>query len=559
VIGGVTPADRNVISGNERGIWFQTSDTNCTVGGNYIGPDATGETAVGNDLYGIDIEQGNNITVGGTSSGARNVISGNGEDGISFDTDTGSGSVTEDVITGNYIGLDAAGNVAMPNNYGIDLNLGSAQTGIQIGGTASGAGNVISGNTADGIIEVGAATGITIQGNFIGTNATGASVIGNGGNGIYFTGAHNTQIDGTDPGAGNIISGNASNGIELSAGSASTIQGNRIGVLADGATAAGNGADGVYLLNSATQDSIGGLTTSAGNIIANNAGDGIEVTQIGMGIPNQNSIRLNSIYNNTKLGIDLDVQGSASGVSPNDPFDADTGPNDLQNYPVITSATGDASSITIAGTFNSVPSSLFVLDFYGTDAADPSGNGEGKQYIGSLNISTDSAGNATFSSTFNVALGYNIYISATATIIGGSDSGDTSEFAQTVKSNIPLPITTPTSNSQQLQTLKTTYQSLLPKVKSASKSAQPALKKSLAAINRQLNSANSLGKNRQHSPPKRPGNPASSPRSRRSSQPQPAQPPRRRSRRRSTPTQRFKPSSPRRQRRLPIQQARFWQ
>jgi hypothetical protein len=119
------------------------------------------------------------------------------------------------------------------------------------------------------------------------------------------------------------------------------------------------------------------------------------------------------------LGIDL----GSTGVTPNDDEDPDTGPNGLQNFPGISSATSGASGTTIAGTLESTPNAGFVLDFYASDGKDPSGSGEGAVYLGDVGVSTDSGGNGLFGVTFPSVKGN--FVTATAT----SGAGDTSEFS----------------------------------------------------------------------------------------------------------------------------------
>lgn len=101
-----------------------------------------------------------------------------------------------------------------------------------------------------------------------------------------------------------------------------------------------------------------------------------------------NAIRGNAIYANANLGIDLGVDG----VDSNDAGDADTGPNNRQNYPVLSSASSNASSTTITGSLNSTPNTQFILDFYASDSCDPSGYGEGGRYLGSDTVTTDGNG-----------------------------------------------------------------------------------------------------------------------------------------------------------------------
>src|SRR5207249_3787738 len=136
----------------------------------------------------------------------------------------------------------------------------------------------------------------------------------------------------------------------------------------------------------ASANSIGGTATGAGNTIAFNVDDGVRV-ESGTGNP----ILSNRIFSNNFLGIDL----GGDGVTPNDPGDADTGPNNLQNAPVLTSATVSGSSfVTVKGTFNSTPNTLFTIEFFTSAQADPSGFGEGQTLLGSFTVTTGATGDA---------------------------------------------------------------------------------------------------------------------------------------------------------------------
>jgi CSLREA domain-containing protein len=178
VIGGTTPADRNLISGNitagtgveiRSGVAEGVASGNSVLG-NYIGTDVTGTLPLGNRAGGV-IVGGNNNVIGGTSVGARNVIAGNGSDGVRIG---GSGNV----VQGNYIGVNVTGVVPLGNSNGLEINNGANNL---IGGISAGSGNVISGNRQEGLqIANSGATGNVVQGNLIGTDATGTVGLGNG-------------------------------------------------------------------------------------------------------------------------------------------------------------------------------------------------------------------------------------------------------------------------------------------------------------------------------------------------------------------------------------------
>ena len=406
-IGGSTADARNIISGNDRfGIRIFGSTGN-TVQGNLIGTDVTGTTAVGNGK-GASIEAASNNTVGGTDPGAGNVISGN-----SIGLHIYLGSATGNTVQGNLIGTDVTGIVAIGNGTGVFIERGSNT----IGGTVPGAGNVISGNTMEGIHIYGkSTTGNLVQGNLIGTEITGTASIGNrNGVMIHYTSGH--IIGGTMPIAGNVISGNNNVGVLIYNASENLIQGNSIGTDVTGTLSNGNSGNGVETDGWSGNNAIGGTTNVAGNIIAFNGGDGVSVTypfDIG------NAILSNSIFSNAGLGIDL----SPDGVTPNDVGDADTGANNLQNFPILTSSTS-GSSTTIEGTLNSTPDTVFRLEFFSNTASDPTGYGEGENFLGSTDVTTNVTGDTTFAVTFPTAVPAGQFVSATAT----DPNNNTSEFS----------------------------------------------------------------------------------------------------------------------------------
>ena len=382
---------------------------------NYLGTNAAGTAASGNTT-GVMIRNGaTGNTVGGTAAGTGNVVSGNTGDGIDI-WDVGT---SNNVVLGNLVGLNAAGTADVANQgNGIGLYAGINNT---IGGTAAGAGNVISGNWFDGIGI--ASNGTVVQGNLIGVTASGNTALDNGGDGIAIDTASGVTIGGTTAGARNVISGNSAAGIDITDASSTgiVIMGNLIGVGADGSTAVGNGMAGINILNLAANNMIGGTIAGAGNTIANNTGDGVRLaTTAGSG----NAILGNSIYNNTTNGIDL----KNDGLTANDANDVDSGTNGLQNFPVLTIAVTDGTHLTVAGTFNSVASKTYRLEFFSNTAADASGNGEGQTYLGFVSVTTDGSGNATFNTTLNAVVAAGAFISATAT----DPTNNTSEFAANV-------------------------------------------------------------------------------------------------------------------------------
>ena len=186
------------------------------VEGNYVGTDASGTHARPNNDTGIITNIGGNNTIGGTVTGAGNLVSGNGK-GIILDVSNSN------LVVGNLVGTDSTGNLPLGNEYGIEV-LGSSNT---IGGlTGTGAGNVVSANLFDGII-IASGTGNLIEGNDVGTNAAGTAALGNGAFGAIDVRSGPNTVGGTTAGAGNLVSGNLSNGIILeSSASAVLVAGN---------------------------------------------------------------------------------------------------------------------------------------------------------------------------------------------------------------------------------------------------------------------------------------------------------------------------------------------
>ncbi len=355
-------------------------------------------------------------------TGGGSTISGlviNRFDGYGIVLSTGGNNT----IQGNYIGTNVAGDTALGNaNDGIHIEGGSSNN--LIGGSTAAARNIVSAND-DGIAVAGPGTsGNVIKGNYIGTNAAGTAALGNVDDGIViYSDASNTTIGGDAPGEGNLVSGNGSDGIQVGSATTTvsdiTIQGNLIGTDATGTSALANTQTGIDV-EDGTNILIGGISASAGNTIAFNNVNGIEAN------PGINSSLLsNTIFANTGLGIDRDVDG----VTLNDAGDADA----VQNYPVLTSALTDVSSIIIDGSLNSKASTTFRIEFFASAAADATGYGEGETYLGFTTVTTDGAGNATFSTPIAAAVPAGQFITATATEdLGGGNYGDTSEFAQNV-------------------------------------------------------------------------------------------------------------------------------
>ncbi len=181
---------------------------------------------------------------------------------------------------------------------------------------------------------------------------------------------------------------------------------------------------GIWITNSSSNNTIGGTAAGAGNTIAYNQSGGVFVGSSDTDPSTGNAILSNSIYANGALGIDM----GADGVTPNHVGGLIPGPNGFENYPVLSAAVSSGGTTKIKGTLNAADSTTLTIQFFANATADPSGHGQGQTYLGSIAVTTNSSGNATFTATFSVAVPTGQFISATATDPGGN----TSEFSQDV-------------------------------------------------------------------------------------------------------------------------------
>jgi len=386
-IGGALAGEGNVISANAQGgINLSGGTTASTIFGNYIGMDVTGINPLPNNAGGVHISDTTFITVGGPNPGQKNIISSNGT--IPFggtNVDIG-GDAHDNTIQGNWIGLDAAGNSVPDVGFGFNIrgydNL--------IGGPNPGEGNVISAHGTAGMVfdngeHPGAPpfiSGNKLQGNFIGTDSTGAVL----------------------PGYGN------------------------------------GGLGGVLLVFGAQDNLVGGTVAGEGNVIAGNSGEGVFILGIptfGGTDPVRNAILGNSIHDNTGLGIEhaVDSDGNLApdqhvGPDPNDPLDPDAGPNDYLNHPIIYNISPAGPGIVNVDYFLDVPANDYRVEFFSNTAADPSNHGEGETFLDFDPITHTGGGVKFFSKIITASPGD--FITATATEdFGGGTYGSTSEFSPT--------------------------------------------------------------------------------------------------------------------------------
>jgi CSLREA domain-containing protein len=424
VIGGTENGARNIISGSAAGAGLQICfdsflppgfciehDQRNRIQGNYIGTDVTGTVAIGNFGGGFVLSGSHNL-VGGVTSPARNLISGNGGGGLFV---TGS----DNQVLGNFIGTNASGTGPLGNTGG-----GVAMSGANqmLGGPSVADRNLISGNDGDGVYLSGDSRGL---GNFIGTDVNGTAALANSGNGVTLN--SQATLGGATVGMGNLVSGNGGNGV-LVEGENNLVRGNFIGTDAGGLNALGNGAHGIEIRSE--RNLIGGRL-GGGNTIAYNGGAGVVVqNRFRSGLYSRgNGIFSNSIHSNAALGIDLvGFAFAADGVTVNDPGDADVGGNDLQNFPVLTSAVSGTGSTIVQGTLNSTPSTsgiTYRLEFFSNPGCDPSGFGQGKTFVGASDVTTDPEGNVSFVVTLSGNSPAGSVITSTAT----DPANSTSEFS----------------------------------------------------------------------------------------------------------------------------------
>jgi IPT/TIG domain len=428
--------------GIEVGESFGDGSANDTITGNFLGTDPTGNSSASSGTP-LNIVTSNGTTIGGTAPSARNVLSSLSQ-GILLNSSSNC------IVQGNYIGVNAAGTGALSSDPGILVTQGASNN--LIGGTETGAGNVIGFFNASGI-EVGENGGNTngniIQGNRIGTNAAGTAGLGSNGYGVIISGGAGNLVGGTDPAAGNLISGVQIDGIILSSSQSETvIQGNRIGTDVTGTLPIPNGNFGieVSVFTSSTSGTIGGTAAGAGNIIAFNLGAGVSVCCANTGW----RIVGNSIFSN---GLGIDLLG-APGPSPNDSGDADDGGNHVQNFPVLATVTTGASTHVTGAFHATTPSTTFDLHFYANPAcaARPREFLQGKTYLGTAQATTDSSGNALFDVVLPATeVGARVSVTATDPL------GDTSEFSQRLPFSVS-PVSGPTDGGTNLTVSGTDFE-----------------------------------------------------------------------------------------------------
>lgn len=407
---GGDPEDRNLIAGNNAGVSVGgTQASGVVIESNWIGLDATGKVALTNFSPGIELSNG--------PSGCeirRNVVSGNYYGGISL-----IGTSTDaNVVSENLVGLDATGVLPIGNGFGrggIGVSYDAHQNTI-------GPLNVVSGHEGIGISVIQRARNTLITGNLVGTDATGAAWLGNGGGialdfnpgatrvtenlivapdgdqGPRFAGVHVTG------GSGHLLDGNVirshSVGIFL--------EWRALGSVIDGNEITDCAHDGIWATDQVFDVEI------VANRITRCGRDGVNLVGSSFGNPTRVTLRGNSLFENGDLAIDL----GRFGLNDDDEGDGDAGPNGLQNRPVLDWALNEADGLHVSGRLNSRPLRVYSIDLYGCTTGDP----EAEVQLATFDVTTDANGDASFRVVVPSWMP-GLPVSATAT----NDVGSTSE------------------------------------------------------------------------------------------------------------------------------------
>ena len=366
-VGGTTPAARNLLNTTGTGTLFQSSfapNNGSVIQGNLFCTDKTGLVPIGSatlSRYGIVLSGGggagntSNMTIGGLTSAAGNVFA-------CPNADLRLTNMSDVAVQGNKFGVDPSGTKGISRGVGTGIYLEGGDDSVVIGGTAAGAGNVM-GSKLTAIASFGG-NATVIQGNFIGTDATGTIDLGNAREGISNQTGSAMTIGGTGAGEANAILHNRNGGIRIAFGAGNSIRGNRI------------------------------------------------LDNHGLLIGGQSSIGINLVGD--------------FGPDANDSCDADTGPNALQNFPIITSAVPEGGGTRVIGTLESIASSSFTLDFYSSPVcrARRRSQAQADQFLGSTDVST----NASCTASFNVLLPTPTTAGQPVTATATADDGSTSEL-----------------------------------------------------------------------------------------------------------------------------------
>lgn len=462
-IGGSNFMARNVMSGNANfGMWLNNVD-NSLIEGNYVGLDSTGVGSEGNTNDGISIQGGsdgdtirgniighnsqrgidmnavNNTTIEDNIIGMDTTgitAAANGNTGIYMETSSNNNIIQNNytgfntngievidsdnnLFYGNYVGLAKDGtSLAGNTTHGFRTGLGSLNN--TYGGAASGQRNYVSNNGFHGIFFDGGSSSHTVKGNYVGCDTSGLIAKGNADSGVFMLDeSDNVTIGGSAAGEGNLICcSSTENGIRAQISRNLSVKGNLIGVNKNGEISAGfgNNQEGILLMSyaflsaSANSTPIGGTTAAEANIIAGNGADGIRLVSFG-GTTNFIPIRLNSIYCNGGLGINIDESGGTVNESLAAPNISASNTNDVNG-------TGTAGNTIHIYTNN-------------TADGDVDCNCEGETYVGSTTV----AGGGTWSYTHNLGL-----IASQANSVSATQTNPNSSTSEFYACSAPLPV-----------------------------------------------------------------------------------------------------------------------
>ena len=407
--------------------------------------------------YLIELD-GTNVTTAGTSglriSGAGTWVRGLVINNFSDNGIVLEGSGGKQIIEENRIGTDAAGTG----------DSGNSQAGVLVSDVEGVTlrNNLISGNDSHGVRISKSSENALIKGNIIGADVNGTSDLGNSGSGVHIAGGRKATL------FGNVIVGNDSHGVDLTAETprfgnifscsrSIALEENSIGVNKSG-TSIPNGGSGVRIDNGSNYSRL------RGNTIAHNTADGITVAHDEsiscLSYSGGNQMQGNSIHSNGGLGIDLNDDG----VTANDTGDADLGPNGLRNFPVLNAASLSSDAASMSFSLYGTQNYWYPVDFFANDSCDSSGNGEGKEWVGTTTVVTETTGEHRFVvSTLDGTLEQYDYPSGTyitATVAGI----DTSEFSPCIQS-VAVPQLTISEDSLEVvegASTNTTYTVRLP-------------------------------------------------------------------------------------------------
>jgi hypothetical protein len=386
------------------------SGSRAVIAGNSIGNVGYYSTA-NNDIVntiGVLLNGGSGHLVGGPEWADTNLFA-NNEVAVRIADSSGGNAVVGNAI-GDYVRLGPL-HVIGPNGTGVDV----ASSANDISD------NAIFNNTGMGIHLEPGADSTTITGNLIGAWGWFANysdyVPGNAGDALQVESANN-RIGGTGDGDGNDVSSNGSAGIRLTGATAhdNDIVANNIRY---------NLGDGLVLAVGAHDNRTTPSTNAPPNVVSNNQKAGIDVVGDGAG----NVFRFDAVTGNNGLGIDL----GGDGVTPNDPLDADLGPNRHQNFPDLESAVSDAATTTVSGVMRGMPNATVSVDLYANDYCHISTHGEGQLYLASTNLAIGPDGTVPFRLAVP-ALDDGTAVTATATSADG-----TSEMSECLEAASPEP------------------------------------------------------------------------------------------------------------------------